>query len=57
MCIGSNFAMQEMKLIVAAVYSNFRTRMIVDDGGRIEQVDAYTAGPRGNRLVLAFERV
>ncbi|KAL8703388.1 MAG: hypothetical protein Q9201_003417, partial [Fulgogasparrea decipioides] len=55
MCVGSNFAMQEMKLIVAAVYSNFRTR-IVDDGG-IEQMDAYTAGPRGNKLVLAFERV
>lgn len=55
MCVGSNFAMQEIKLTVAAVYSNFRTR-IVDDGG-IEQLDAYTAGPSGKRLVLAFERV
>ncbi|KAI4200576.1 MAG: hypothetical protein LQ350_003823 [Teloschistes chrysophthalmus] len=55
MCVGSNFAMQEIKLTVAVVYSNFRTR-IVDDGG-IEQLDAYTAGPSGKRLVLAFERV
>ncbi|KAL9036907.1 MAG: hypothetical protein Q9214_005932 [Letrouitia sp. 1 TL-2023] len=55
MCVGSNFAMQTMKFIVASVYSNFRTR-IVDDGG-IEQMDAYTAGPKGKRLVLAFERV
>ncbi|KAL8826594.1 MAG: hypothetical protein Q9170_007341 [Blastenia crenularia] len=55
MCVGSNFAMQEMKTIVASVYSNFRTR-IVDDRG-IEQIDAYTAGPRGKRLVLVFEKV
>ncbi|KAL8820577.1 MAG: hypothetical protein Q9223_001226 [Gallowayella weberi] len=55
MCVGSNFAMQEMKLIIAAVYSNFRTS-IVDDGG-IEQIDAYTAGPKGKKLVLAFKRV
>ncbi|KAI4160529.1 MAG: hypothetical protein LQ342_005636 [Letrouitia transgressa] len=55
MCVGSNFAMQEIKLTVASVYSNFQTR-IVDDGG-IEQIDAYTAGPRGKRLILAFERV
>ncbi|KAL9612972.1 MAG: hypothetical protein Q9167_002449 [Letrouitia subvulpina] len=55
MCVGSNFAMQEMKLIVASVYSNFRTS-IVDDSG-IEQMDAYTAAPRGKTLVLKFERV
>ncbi|KAL8797415.1 MAG: hypothetical protein Q9182_007205 [Xanthomendoza sp. 2 TL-2023] len=55
MCVGGNFAMQEIKLIVADVYSNFRTR-IVDDGG-IEQIDAYTAGPKGKKLVLALERI
>lgn len=47
--------MQEMKLIVAAVYTNFATR-VVDDGG-VEQGDGYTVGPRGGRLVLGFERV
>jgi len=55
MCVGSHFAMQEMKLIVAAVYTNFATR-VVDDGG-VEQGDGYTVGPRGGRLVLGFERV
>ena len=55
MCVGSNFAMQEMKLIVTAMYSNFRTR-VVDDGG-IEQIDAYTAAPKAKKLVLAFDRL
>ena len=55
MCIGSNLAMQEMKLIVAAIYTNYRT-VIVDDEG-IEEIDAYTIKPRSNRLILRFERV
>ncbi|KAH6690659.1 cytochrome P450 [Plectosphaerella plurivora] len=55
MCVGSNFAMNEMKYILAAIYTNFRTS-VVDDVG-IEQADAYTARPRGERLVLRFERV
>ncbi|MCJ1474226.1 hypothetical protein MMC13_002884 [Lambiella insularis] len=55
MCIGSNFAMQEMKLLIAAIYTNFTTSIVDDDG--IEQEDAYTAGPTGNRLILRFERV
>lgn len=45
----------EIKLVLAAVYSNFRT-FIVDDEG-IEQEDGYTVGPQSNRLVLKFERV
>ncbi|KAL8765872.1 MAG: hypothetical protein Q9209_007173 [Squamulea sp. 1 TL-2023] len=55
MCVGSNFAMQELKYVVAAVYTNFTT-CIVDDTG-IEQADAYTAGPIGNQLTLKFTRV
>ncbi|KAI5866361.1 cytochrome P450 [Durotheca rogersii] len=55
MCLGSNFAMHDMKLIVAAIYSNYVSR-VVDDTG-IEQTDAYTGHPRGNALYLAFERV
>ena len=45
----------EMKLITAAIYTNFTTR-IVDDTG-IEQIDAYTAGPKANKLILGFERI
>jgi cytochrome P450 len=55
MCIGSNFAMQELKQVVGAIWTNFRT-WVVDDGG-MEQEDGYTCGPVGNRLVLRFERV
>ena len=44
-----------MKLITAAMYTNFRTYIVDDEG--IEQEDAYTAHPKGNKLVLRFERV
>lgn len=44
-----------MKLIVAAIYSNYTTRIINDEG--IEAIDAYTTRPRSNRLILKFEHV
>jgi cytochrome P450 len=55
MCIGSNLAMQEMKLIVTAVYTNWRTVIVNDEG--IEEIDAYTTRPRSNKLILRFEHV
>ncbi|PNH40486.1 hypothetical protein VD0004_g6524 [Verticillium dahliae] len=55
MCLGSNFAMNEMKYILAAIYSHFRT-FVVDDTG-ITQEDAYTARPTGESLTLRFEPV
>lgn len=42
----------EMKLTVAAIYSNF-TSTIVDDEN-IEATDEYTVKPRGGKLVLKF---
>ncbi|CZR58783.1 related to cytochrome P450 monooxygenase [Phialocephala subalpina] len=54
-CIGKDFAMLELKLLVAVVYANF-TSSVVDDEG-IEQADGYTAGPKSNRLILKFEKV
>lgn len=45
----------EMRLIVAAIYTNFITS-IVDDSG-IEQVDGYVARPTSNMLMLKFEHV
>ena len=45
----------DMKMVLAAIYTNFET-VVVDDEG-IEQVDSYTAPPRGHRLVLRFEPV
>ncbi|KAI4603981.1 hypothetical protein KJ359_000103 [Pestalotiopsis sp. 9143b] len=55
MCLGSNFAMYEMKLLVAAVYSNFATYIVNDDG--IEPTDGYTAHPKSGQLWLRFERI
>ncbi|KAI0427932.1 cytochrome P450 3A12 [Xylaria sp. FL1042] len=55
MCLGSNFAMHEIKLIIAAIYSNF-TSHIVDDRG-IEQTDMYTGHPKSNALYLRYERI
>ncbi|KAG5294627.1 cytochrome P450 monooxygenase [Histoplasma ohiense] len=55
MCVGSNLAPQEIKLVVAAIYSNFTSKIIDDDG--IDPIDAYTVRPSNNRLVLKFERV
>lgn len=45
----------EMKLITAAIYTNYTTHVVDDEG--IEQVDQYTAHPRANQLILGFERV
>ena len=45
----------EMKYIVATIYSNYTTT-IVDDTG-IEQVDAYTAPPKNDKLIIRLERV
>ncbi|KAL8419922.1 hypothetical protein RB594_002905 [Gaeumannomyces avenae] len=54
MCLGSNFAIHEMKLIAAAIYSNFTTHIVNDTG--IEQDDGYTVGPRSGQLFIRFEK-
>ncbi|KAL2171261.1 hypothetical protein VTG60DRAFT_3367 [Thermothelomyces hinnuleus] len=56
MCIGSNFAMHEMKLIIAAIYSNYTTH-IVDDEGMEHQSDGYTGRPEHEQFFLRFEKV
>lgn len=42
----------ELKVLTAAIYTNFTTS-VVDDTG-MEQMDAYIAGPVGNKLILQF---
>jgi hypothetical protein len=44
-----------MKQIVAAIYTNFRTTVVDDQG--MEQVGGYTARPASERLVLRFDRL
>ncbi|KAJ6183695.1 hypothetical protein N7519_004996 [Penicillium mononematosum] len=52
MCLGSNFALQEIKLVMAAVYSNYTTSIVDDEG--IEQDYAFISLPRGRKLMLRF---
>lgn len=44
-----------MKLVTAAIYSNFTTEIVDDEG--IEQSDEFISGPVGEKLVLRFNRV
>lgn len=57
MCIGSHLATQEIKLIVCAVLGNWRVRVVEGGDEGIEEIDAYTVRPRGNKLVVGFGRV
>lgn len=45
----------EMKLVTAAIYSNFTTSIVDDDG--IEAIDAYTVRPTSNKLILEFQHI
>ncbi|KAF7592319.1 hypothetical protein BBP40_000375 [Aspergillus hancockii] len=55
MCLGSNFALQEIKLVMAAVYTNFTTSIVDDEG--IEQDHAFISLPTGRKLMLKFTPV
>ena len=45
----------EIKQVVAAIYSNFTTEIVDDDG--IEQTDQYTAPPTRTKLILRFKEL
>lgn len=44
-----------MKLVVAAIYTNYTTYVIDDEG--IEQLDSMVARPTGEKLILGFNRL
>jgi hypothetical protein len=44
----------ELKFVVAAIYTNYTTKII--DHEDMEQLDAYVGGPKGEKLILQFER-
>ena len=44
-----------MKLVTAAIYTNYTTSIVDDEG--IEQLQSFVAGPKGGKLILAFEHV
>lgn len=44
-----------LKLLIAAVYTNFTTSIVDDEG--IEPIDSFIAGPAGNKLFLQFHEL
>jgi hypothetical protein len=44
-----------MKYIIAAVYSNWKTAIVDDEG--FEQRDGYTAPPKSGRLVITLKNL
>ena len=59
MCIGSNFATQEMKLVIAAVVSCFEVVELGDQrvDEAMRQEDAYTAQPVGGELRVRLKAI
>ncbi|KAI9928453.1 hypothetical protein ASPWEDRAFT_170549 [Aspergillus wentii DTO 134E9] len=55
MCLGSNFALQEIKLVMAAVFTNYTTTIVDDEG--IEQDYEFISLPKGRKLMLRFAAV
>lgn len=41
--------------MVVAIYTNYTTKVI--DGEDMEQLDGYVTGPKGEKLILKFEKV
>jgi hypothetical protein len=44
----------ELKFVVAAIYTNYTTKIIDDED--MEQLDGYVGGPKGEKLILQFDR-
>ena len=54
MCIGSHLAIQEIKLILCAIYGNYKTKIAEGGDIDVEEMDAYTTRPVSGRLGLHF---
>jgi len=54
MCIGNHLAMLQLKIVVAAIYTNYTTKII--DDMDMEHLGGYFSGPKGQKLILQFER-
>jgi cytochrome P450 len=55
MCLGNHFSTLVLKVILAAIYYNFET-VIIDDEG-IEQIDDMLGIPKSDKLILGFTRI
>ncbi|KAF7509447.1 hypothetical protein GJ744_008010 [Endocarpon pusillum] len=54
-CVGNHFVLIVLKLLLAAIYMNYATTVIDDEG--IEHVEDLIAVPVGDKLILGFSRV
>jgi hypothetical protein len=45
----------ELKLVVAAIYTNYTTEILDDEG--IGMIDGYSAGPAARRILMQFKKV
>ena len=44
-----------MKFAIASIYTNFSSTIVEAEG--IEVAEGYTAGPKGNKLLLQYRHV
>lgn len=51
----THYLSKEMKLTVAAIYTNYTTSIVDDED--IEAIDAYTVKPKGEKLILSVEHI
>ncbi|KAL2063829.1 hypothetical protein VTL71DRAFT_5634 [Oculimacula yallundae] len=55
MCIGSNVAIHTMKFAIGSIYTNYSSTIVDAEG--IELAEGYTAGPKGNKLLLQYRYI
>ncbi|KAH9850147.1 cytochrome P450 [Lenzites betulinus] len=56
-CIGKNLALAEMKLLLRAVYSTYRTRVAPDMDASMEMDDqTISSRPKGQKCLVVFEK-
>ena len=55
MCLGRNLAMEIMRYALAAIYTNFETSVVGDDG--FGRAGNFITGSMGDKLTMKFTRV
>ncbi|EGD99722.1 hypothetical protein TESG_07063 [Trichophyton tonsurans CBS 112818] len=55
MCLGSNFALQDIKLAIASLYTNYTTFIVGNDS--MEQTETFIAQPVSGKLIIGVKHV
>lgn len=56
MCLGSNLAMLQMKLLTAVIYSRYRTVLEPGQEDALEPVGGYMGYPKSGKLMIRLEK-